>query len=142
MSSISEPTASDDGRSACERLVHRYCTAYDQRDADAVLDLVTVDVRFELAGGEVIADADDLRRHVSEPTEDGVLTHHHVTTFDFERTGEAAAVGQVYLLIPYLRRSEGQPRSGFLSRRYADDYRLVDDRWQIAHRRYIDQIIH
>ncbi|MEM7272057.1 MAG: nuclear transport factor 2 family protein [Actinomycetota bacterium] len=136
------PQTSDSARAECERLVHHYCAAYDRRDATAVLRLVTDDVQFELAGGELIDSLEQLAAHVQDATEEGTLTHHHVTTFAFEHTSETNATGDLYMLIPYLRSSAEPRRTGFLSRRYADRYRLVDGQWRIAHRRFVDQIIH
>ena len=126
---------------ACERTVLRYMYAYDHHDIDGCLALLTEDVKFQLDSGVGVGRA-AYREHLERPRPKGLKTHHHLSSFVLTGEDDVSASSEYLLQIPYLLPSDDdQSRTGFLSRRYADEHRRVDGEWLICGRRFIEEII-
>lgn len=126
---------------ACERTLTRYMYAYDRKDIEGCLALLTEDVRFELDSGTGKGQI-AYREHLERPRPEGLSTHHHLSSFVLIGEADDLVTSDYLLFIPYLLRGEdGDARSGFLSRRYQDKHRNANGEWLICERRFIEEIV-
>ncbi len=125
---------------ACERTVLQYMCAYDHQDVAGCLSLLTEDIRFDLDSGTGVG-RDAYRQHLQKPRPEGSKTHHHVSSFVLVKHTDRSATGTYLLLIPYQLPQNNKQKTGFLSRRYEDEFRKVDNTWCICMHRFVEEII-
>lgn len=128
---------SNKGRTDSEHiigLVHRYCTAVDQNDPDAIAELFTDDaeLHFTAEARGTVTGVDAIQRRMTAILSGFTATSHHVSNIEIDVHSADEASGVSYLFAWHRFRDE-RP-DGYLYGRYHDRFRRESAGWKIAER--------
>ncbi len=121
---------------ACLKLINTYCWAFDQREADRLIDVFSTNARWTRPNGQTSVGHDAIRESFLA-TPNNLFFRHSITNFLLERFDGVTATGRSLVTVYNGPKPEtGLPQPSIPSAlvAYTDTFEKVGSEWKITER--------
>ena len=131
---MSDATGPESPQDAIRNVLGRYSRAVDDRDFDEVGRCFTVDAIASYSGLTIPQGRENVVDHIRGIARTRVSQHYLIPIIVEVGAEGRTASSLCYGLAVLIQDKEGETRSVARGLRYADEWRLTDEGWQIANR--------